>query len=193
MNIETSLILKSVLAKKNHTSTKLNLSNLNINGVLDFSGIKNVSCIDCSNNQITELINLPIGLIELNCSHNQITKYTNLPIGLKKFNVSHNKLTGKLNLNNYTNLVELNCSNNLLRKLKVNSKHMIELNCSYNQISKLIINNNCLEILDCSYNKLTEQLNISLNTRLFCSDGNLSKIDYDFYNDTKLYEYVFNH
>ena len=71
---------------------KLNLSNLNIKGVLDMDQMYNVEELDCSNNEIISIINLPYSLKYLNCSNNKITSLVNLLNSLIGMNCKNNPL-----------------------------------------------------------------------------------------------------
>ena len=61
-------------------STKiLNLSNKNIEGLLDLKNFDILEELDCSDNKITEIINIPYSLKYLNCSNNKIISLIDLP------------------------------------------------------------------------------------------------------------------
>jgi Leucine-rich repeat (LRR) protein len=70
----------------------LNLSNKNIKGILDLSEFESLEELDCSNNKITEIINIPNTLKYLNCENNEITKLNNLPNNLTGINCKKNPL-----------------------------------------------------------------------------------------------------
>ena len=85
---------------------------------------------------------------------------------IKELNISKNKLEGKLNLNDFTGLEKLNCSNNKLTILDVsNCKQLKELNCYENQLTKLILPGSSLEMLNCSDNLLTDLNLMVLNSK----------------------------
>lgn len=92
--------------------------------------------LQCANNCLSSIDNLPIGMQYLNCSQNQIVSLPiHLPLGLISLNVSHNMLETIPPL-----------------PLKLNV-----LNCSYNNISKLCFpNDSNLRVLDCGRNLLVE-------------------------------------
>lgn len=71
---------------------KLNISNKNIEGVLDLKNFSNLEELDCSNNKITEIINIPKTLKYLNCENNKITKLNALPDNLTGINCKKNPL-----------------------------------------------------------------------------------------------------
>ena len=58
----------------------------------DLTKYINLKVLNCSNNELTELPNLPNTLIELICSNNKLTELTNLPNTLIKLNCGNNKL-----------------------------------------------------------------------------------------------------
>jgi Leucine-rich repeat (LRR) protein len=64
---------------------------------------ENVIYLDCRNNIITELDNLPSKLVFLDCSYNNITNLDNLPLGLKILICMDN------NINSLDNLVASLC------------------------------------------------------------------------------------
>jgi len=107
--------------------TKIDISNQNIKGILDLNKFVNLEELDCSNNEIVEIINIPPKLKYLNCSNNQLTSlfYTNSykDKGYLKY------LTG------------LDCSNNKIKSLFL-SNNLIELNYDSNPIEKLFYNCN---------------------------------------------------
>lgn len=79
----------------------LNISNKNIEGILDLNEFKSLEELDCSNNKITEIINFPtidycnvknISFKYLNCSNNLINKLNNLPLSMTGLNCKKNPL-----------------------------------------------------------------------------------------------------
>jgi len=69
----------------------IDISNKNIIGILNLKQFTNLEKLDCSHNNITQLINLSNKLKYLNCSYNKIIKITKLP-DLIGFNCSHNPI-----------------------------------------------------------------------------------------------------
>ena len=78
MQKETIKLLQKYLSN----ATELDFSRQNIynkiEGILDLSKFASLQKLNCSYNRITELINLPNGLISLNCSFNMIIELKNL-------------------------------------------------------------------------------------------------------------------
>ncbi|WNE41206.1 MAG: Serine/threonine-protein kinase PknD [Mycoplasmataceae bacterium] len=88
-----------------------------------------------------------------------------------KLSISWEKIIGSLDLSNFVNLEELNCSGNQLTILilSFNSK-LKRIECSSNQLTELDLNScSFLEHLDCSNNQLKELI-ISLNDKLISID-----------------------
>lgn len=83
----TKQILKKIIIGKNtiNSQTKiLNLSDLDIRGTLDLSRFRYLEELDCSNNLITNIINLPRRLKKLDCSNNLIEKF-HFNLGIIKY------------------------------------------------------------------------------------------------------------
>ena len=140
--------------------------------------------LDCSGNQLKE--SYPIlssGLKKLNCSKNKLT-YMNLGIlyglNFEEVNCSNNEIRNIV-MDSVGELVKFDCSNNDLMTLDVSQCFKLqELNCSGNQLMELDVGNQTqLTQLDCSNNKLTE-LNVKQNgglTSLICNDNQLTTLD----------------
>jgi hypothetical protein len=71
----------------------INISEKNIQGILDLEKFKQLEELDCSSNEITELINIPNTLKYLNCSSNKIKSLLDLPNDLTGLNCKYNPLT----------------------------------------------------------------------------------------------------
>jgi len=73
--------------------------------------------------------------------------------------IDYKNLTGNLDLSDFVNLRELDCSHNNLTSLKLdNCKKLKRIDCSSNQLAKLEINHlTNLILLNCGNNQLTEQ------------------------------------
>ena len=81
-----------------YTIEELNLSYKDLLILPDLSKYTKLKILKCSNNQITRLDNLPLGLLELRCSDNQITSLDNLHPGLIKLYCGSNQITSLDNL-----------------------------------------------------------------------------------------------
>jgi hypothetical protein len=93
----------------------IDISSETITGSLDFSRFTHVKFLNCCNNQITKLTNLPNTLIKLNCSKNKIQKLNKLPNSLENLNCSQNEIEKLDKLP--SSLIELSCEANLLTEL----------------------------------------------------------------------------
>ncbi len=80
----------NLLNKYDTNITKLDISNKNICGVLDLKQFPYLQELNCCDNEITSLDNMPSSLIELYCSRNQITSLNNLPSSLITLDCSYN-------------------------------------------------------------------------------------------------------
>ncbi len=112
-------------------------------------------------------------LTTLDVSNKNITDLTGIQdfISLTILNCQNNQIT-TLNVNSLTSLVDLYCSTNLLTTLQVdNLINLLILHCDNNQISALnvsaLVN---LQELDCGYNALT---NLNISTLLSLSTLNI--------------------
>lgn len=70
----------------------LNLSNRNIKDVLDLEELYGLEELDCSNNEITQITNIPYSLKYLNCSNNKIKSLLELPNEIKCIKCKKNPL-----------------------------------------------------------------------------------------------------
>ena len=94
--------------------TELCIKKMKIKGILDLSRFTNLMVLNCSQNSITSIINIPDTLYDLDCYKNEIT-HLDLP----------------------TNLIDLNCGRNKLSYLNCIPSKLIKLNCCYNRIQNL--------------------------------------------------------
>lgn len=100
-----------------------------------------------------------------------------------ELNLSEEELEGSLNLKDFVNLKELDCSHNRLVNLDlVGLTELISLNCSFNQLTNLNLTGLIkLKELSCNDNILTSldysNLNADELVKLNVSDNNLSKQD----------------
>lgn len=159
---------------------EIDISSKSVIGELDFGKFTELKKLNCSNNQIQSLKNLPFTLEELICENNQITNIHFLqqefcPIGtqcptcmgitmelqrcpvpskLKNISCSLNKLT---ELNNLPNSVErLVCNVNKISKLDNLPNSIKYLSCFANEITLLDKLPETLEVLICFNNFITE-------------------------------------
>ncbi len=175
-------------------------------GITNLTGLayfKNLSRLNCSDNQLTGLdLSRNTALQILDCTSCQLTgldlrqntelqsltlidnQLTELDLSqntaLKTLYCAGNQLT-ELDLSLNTALENLACSDNDLTELDVRSNAgLTQLNCANNQLKELDVRSNVgLTQLDCYNNQLTE-LDLSQNTvldYLACSDNQLTALD----------------
>ncbi len=82
-----------ILSQFDDDVTEINISHKNIVGELDFSRFTKLKSLNCNNNKITNLDNLPNSLQRLYCGFNNITNLDNLPNSLQRLNCGFNKIT----------------------------------------------------------------------------------------------------
>lgn len=82
----------TLLDKYKYNIRYLNISNKNIEGILDLSKFTKLNKLICNNNKIVELKGITNGLLYLDCSYNLITKLTTLPDYLNTFIFHNNPL-----------------------------------------------------------------------------------------------------
>ena len=140
---------------------EINICNKNLSILPDLSRFTCLQKLDCSNNQLRRLDNLPSFLQVLNCSYNQITQLDNLPPSLQILYCYNNQLT---RLDNFpSSLQVLNCSSNQLTQLDNLPSSLQILQCYYNQITQLDNLPSSLQVLDCSYNQIVQLDNLPLS------------------------------
>ena len=112
--------------------TELDLSNKGLTKLPDLSLYTNLKNLNCSQNQITSMDNLPQAITKLECYNNQITSLDNLPQTITTLCCSNNKLTSLDNLP--LTLTELYCFNNQITSLDNLPLTLTELYCSGNPL-----------------------------------------------------------
>ena len=127
--------MEEFLSNLNDDITKLDISNKGLKILPDLSRFTNLKILNCHNNNIKTLNNLPQYLEELNCYDNLIVRLDNLPMNLKKLNCKNNKIK---NLDNLPiTLNKLECLNNSLSKINYLPNYLEKLNCANNNIKKI--------------------------------------------------------
>ena len=120
----------------------------------------NLTTLNCSFNEITELPQLPPKLTTLNCAGNNIAELPNLPTTLTTLDCAGNDLSSFdfSRLSNLKNLEELDCSYNKMKELINLPTTLTTLRCAGNDLSSFdfskLTNLTNLEKLDCSSNNL---------------------------------------
>ncbi|MFY0643479.1 MAG: T9SS type A sorting domain-containing protein [Bacteroidia bacterium] len=108
----------------------------------------------CYNNKLTTLSNLPVWLEALFCNNNGITQLPDLPIYLRWLICDNNQLTSLPALP--TTLIELRCDWNLLTSIPSLPSSIQKLICHNNQISQLPSLPNSLLELWCGSNQISQ-------------------------------------
>ena len=151
----------------------INISNKGLTYIPSLDKFKKLEYLDCSDNQIIQLDNLPNSLKILDCYCNQITMLPNLPNKLEKLYCNNNQINNNqiTQLDTLHNIEILDCSYNLITRLP-NLPTLEILDCSYNQIT-MLPNLPTLKILDCSYNQITMLPNLPTLNTLYCHNNQL--------------------
>ncbi|MDO4628278.1 MAG: hypothetical protein Q4C70_03765 [Planctomycetia bacterium] len=148
-----------------HYLTDINWKGCELTGVLDLSECVTLERIDCSLNQLEELIlSGCTSLTEIDCSDNDLMESLNVSdcTALEYLICSLPNLL-ELDVTGCTNLIQLECILTRLSSLDISTcDSLVSLNCSQNEelASLLVANCAMLQVLDCSDCALTE-LNVS--------------------------------
>lgn len=103
------------------TTTKATKStDLTLTTLEDIKHFENITTLDCSNNELTEVdLSTNTLLIDLNCSNNSIAAISiSSHTAMENFDCSHNELT-ELDLGSNASLATVDCSNNKITDLDV--------------------------------------------------------------------------
>ena len=122
----------------------------------DLTGIqyfKNLDTLDCSNDSLYFIPQLPVALIFFNCAINNLNSLPVLPATLVTLKCDHNPLHSLPALS--ANLSDIECSFDLLISLPSLPASLNSLYCVYNQITSLPVLPSNLKSLICDYNLLT--------------------------------------
>ena len=119
----------------------------------NLSRFKKLEILNCRNNNLTSLPDLPENLKELYCCDNNLNSLPVLPKNLKELYCCDNNLTSLPVLPE--KLEKLYCNYNKLTSLPVLPEKLEILYCNYNNLTSLPVLPEKLEILFCHYNNLT--------------------------------------
>ena len=139
---------------------------------------KSLKVLYCFSNKLTNLPELPKGLEVLKCFNNKLTKLPELPKSLETLSCHHNKLTNLPELPK--SLKELDCSNNKLKVLPELPNTLKELICYSNKITSLpksLID--CRNIIHITYSDNEIELTIQQMNYLNRGNNYSRKIIYD--------------
>lgn len=163
--ITLSTTLKYLFISSNKLTSLGNLSHL-----------INLEALDCSNNNLNSLDNLPASLTELVCKYNKLTmlNVSNLKC-LEILDCGNNNIS---TLEYGNSLTQLDCNNNKLTVLnKYNSLQTLTvLSCEFNKLEKIPEYPN-LKILNCSHNKITSIDNLPHLEELYCDNNKILRIN----------------
>lgn len=142
-----------------------------LHGDIDFSPIRElgfglVDTITIGKGEITNIANIPKGIVSFTCIENLIKNIDNLPSSLTHINVSEN-LLDSIEVSGLNNLKTLNVSHNKLTQLENLPSHLEELLCDFNNLAQLNLQDlNKLKTINVSNNKITLIENLHTNTNL---------------------------
>jgi len=152
-----------------------------LHGDIDLSPIREmgfglVDTITIGKGQITNMKNIPKGIVSFTCIENLIKNIDELPSSLTYINVSGNLLENIV-VSGLNNLKTLNVSHNKLRQIENLPTHLEELLCDWNELSQLNLQGlTKLKTLNISNNNIT--LIENLDTQTLVIDENTPSITY---------------
>lgn len=120
----------------------------------DLSDFKQLETLDISNNRLTNIIKLPLTLIELCCQSNKLShlpSYSECP-NLKRIECSKNEIK---EIPSYSKLESLICNNNIIHT--IGKSPLKYLNCSVNKLTKLDQYHNLVDLM-CNNNNISDIL-----------------------------------
>ena len=140
---------------KSREPGKVDVEGLGLTRLWSRTGALNPSIhiINCADNKLTSLPELPDGLGELDCRNNQLTQLPRLPGELGNLYCDNNQLIKLPDLP--FGLYDLSCTNNKLEQLPNLPTGLGNLYCNNNQLTRLPDLPDSLEIFNCSNNPLT--------------------------------------
>jgi len=152
-----------------------------LHGDIDFSPIREmgfglVDTITIGKGEITNIKNIPKGIVSFTCIENLLKSIDALPSSLTHINVSGNLLEN-IEVSGLNNLKTLNVSHNKLTQLENLPTHLEELLCDWNELSQLNLQGlTKLKTLNISNNNIT--LIENLDTQTLVIDENTPSITY---------------
>ncbi len=148
----------------------MNLSNQCISSLEGIEFFINLQELECDNNGLSELPELPTTLTSLNCCNNSLTELPDLPSGLLMLTCDNNRLTTLPELP--TGLVSLTCSRNSLTELPVLPSSLTELNCNDNRLTALTLNDSTTYVYIVASNNLMKDENDVTRNNITWNGGN---------------------
>ncbi len=145
----------NILAKYDKKIKKLDLSNKNIEGILDLRGFYYLEYLNCSNNKITLLVNLNqvlSKLTHLDCSNNLISDLTDIPYTMKSMWYKSNPI------------IKLKFIGNFIPKKYPKKLQYLEYEKNYNQAVNNLSEGITTLIFGEKFNQLVDNLPNSLKS-----------------------------
>lgn len=166
----------------------------NLSSLPDLSVYTNLIELDCRNNKLTELPNLPENLRYLDCSENKLTSlpalpdcltyidfsdnlftsFPSLPNGIQYFNCENMDLPSLQSLAGYIELEGFGCGNCGLSELPELPQSIQLIGCAYNELETLpkFSDYPNLKTIDCNYCNLSELTSLPASLELLLCEGN---------------------
>ncbi len=144
----------------------------NLDGIQYF---KSLQTLNCSNNKIDTILNLPDSLQSLTCSANWLTYIMEIPDSVTFFDCTQNQLDSLPTLP--INLLHFDCHNNLLTGLPTLPGTILYFDCAGNQLTGLPSLPPFLLNLKCAENQLISLPTLpSSITSIYCENNFLSSL-----------------
>lgn len=147
---------------------RLELSHMGLEEIPFLDKLFNLSVLNCSSNEITEL-NLVANkkLLVLDCSENHLQHLDLRENRRLEMLICDENHLSHLNVNNNKELVHLSCSSNAILELNISENiELISIICFYNELNVLnTTENKFIEFIDCAYNHI-EHLDVTKNLNL---------------------------
>ena len=166
----------------------LDISDQNLSGILDLIKFFKLEELNCSNNNIEEIKNIPLTVKKIIC-YGSSPKISKFPDDLEEFSygtcpeyTDYNYYSHSiLNISNIPQKVKvLNCACSNISKFNdsLSELTIIQFNCSRCQLVNLNKLPNLLEILNCSYNQIVELNNLPNSLKILnCSFNRIVELN----------------
>lgn len=137
--------------------------------------------------KITEIRNIPTGIVKLECPGNMLTELdgAQLPGSLLILDITDNHLR-TLDLKGASHLEELRCNNNRIEVFKNLPASLVHLYCDQNQLVRLDLQGlDRLRTLHCSQNRLLKIENLRHDIHDFKAEGSPFAMEVDMASDSE--------
>ena len=140
--------------------------------ILNEEDFKSIDTIILNEGEITNISNIPHGIIKFVCKKNLLFTAPKLPSSLVHLEITENYLS-TIDLAKLNKLTHVNLSHNQLTEIENIPKELIELKCSYNQFTHFDLDGlSKLKVLHISNNKITFVENLPLEIVEFVYENN---------------------